>query len=127
MFVCDVLNIDFVFRFFNSALPNVRFLAFSLTKPPRKNNILNGKLYRCPFSANATNIEAIPLNKSDYVNLETDNKNIEEIRKDIIKLYTKKQYLTACSYCNGRDYTTPIIKAAIQTKSVIKIPELTRS
>ena len=32
-------------------------------------SILHGKFYRCPFSANAHNLKAIPENKSDVVDL----------------------------------------------------------
>ena len=84
--------------------------------------LLNGKLYRCPFSANVMNLNAIPINKTDFVDLSDENKTLETIREEILRLYKNKKYLTACSYCNGRDYTTPKIKAAIQTKIPLKIP-----
>ena len=84
--------------------------------------LLNGKLYRCPFSANVMNLNAIPINKTDLVDLSDENKTLEMIREEILRLYKNKKYLTACSYCNGRDYTTPIIKAAIQTKTPLQIP-----
>ena len=32
-------------------------------------SLLKGKLYRCPFSANAENIKAIPVNKNDHIDL----------------------------------------------------------
>ena len=31
-------------------------------------SLLHGKLYRCPFAANAVNLEAIPKNSTDEVN-----------------------------------------------------------
>ena len=84
--------------------------------------LLNGKLYRCPFSANIMNLNAIPIDKTDLVDLTNDDKKIETIKNEINNLYKNKNYLTACSYCNGRDYTVPKIKAAIQTKTPFKIP-----
>ena len=87
--------------------------------------LLNGKLYRCPFSANIMNLNAIPINDTDFVDLSNDNKSLEMIKTEIFNLYRNKNYLTACSYCNGRDYTTPKIKAAIQTKIPLKIPSVT--
>jgi len=84
--------------------------------------LLNGKLYRCPFSANIMNLNAIPIDKTDLVDLTSDDKKIETIKSEINNLYKNKSYLTACSYCNGRDYTVPKIKAAIQTKKPFKIP-----
>jgi len=38
------------------------------------------------------------------------------LRKKIKDLVYNKKYLSACSYCNGRDYNTPEIIAAEQTK-----------
>ena len=86
--------------------------------------LLNGKLYRCPFSANIMNLNAIPINQTDLVDLSDNTKTIDEIKSQIEDLYRNKKYLSACSYCNGRDYTTPKIKVAIQTKKPLKIPEV---
>ncbi len=87
--------------------------------------LLNGKLYRCPFSANIMNLNAIPINKTDFVDLSKDNKSLEILKEEIFNLYKNKKFLDACSYCNGRDYTTPKIKTAIQTKIPLKIPAIT--
>ena len=89
-------------------------------------SILNGKLYRCPFSANAHNINAIPFNADDIVDL-FDYEDLELVKSKLIKLYTRKdrsEYLTACKYCKGRDFNTPEIPAGIQTKEVLKIQNL---
>ena len=77
-------------------------------------SLLHGKLYRCPFSANATNLKAIPNDASEIVDL-GDEKIPFNILKDQIKELTyDKKYLTACNFCNGRDYKTPAIDAAVQ-------------
>ena len=88
-----------------------------------KTTILNGKLYRCPFSANAHNLNAIPPNKADVVDLNDDNKTIDEIKKEIMLLHGNKKYLEACKHCNGRDHLAPKIEAAIQTKIPLQIPK----
>ena len=88
-----------------------------------KTTILNGKLYRCPFSANAHNLNAIPPNKADVVDLNDDNKTIDEIKKEIMLLHGNKKYLEACKHCNGRDHLAPKIEAAIQTKKPLPIPK----
>ena len=88
-----------------------------------KTTILNGKLYRCPFSANAHNLNAIPPNKADVVNLGDDNKTIDEIKEEIVLLHGNKKYLEACKHCNGRDHLAPKIEAAIQTKMPLQIPK----
>lgn len=88
-----------------------------------KPTILNGKLYKCPFSANAHNLNAIPLNKTDVVDLSDDNKTIDQFKKEILKLHQNNNYLEACKYCNGRDHLAPKIIAAIQTKKPLPIPK----
>jgi len=58
----------------------------------------------------------------DMVNIADKNIDISTIKEQLISLYTmkdKKNYLLACNYCGGRDFTTPLIKAAVQTKSPI--------
>ena len=79
-------------------------------------SLLHGKLYRCPFSANGVNLKAIPQNKKDEVDLTDNTLNKEDLREQIKKLCYEKEYLTACYYCNGRDYSTTNIPAALQTK-----------
>ena len=37
----------------------------------------------------------------------------------IKELTYDKKYLTACNFCNGRDYKTPAIDAAIQATKVL--------
>ena len=82
-------------------------------------SLLHGKLYRCPFSANADNLKAIPEDKSDYVDLCDKNIPIDQLKEKIKELSYNKDFLTACSYCNGRDYNVPNIKAAEQSKKPI--------
>jgi hypothetical protein len=77
--------------------------------------LLNGKLYRCPFSANGTNLGAIPHSDADVVDL-TGSPEPSEVRDGIRRLYARSTHLTACAYCNGRDYRTPKIEPAIQTR-----------
>jgi len=79
-------------------------------------SLLHGKLYRCPFSANGVNLKAIPQNLKDEVDLNNENLSIKELRDQIKNLCYEKEYLTACSFCNGRDYSTATIPSALQTK-----------
>lgn len=85
--------------------------------------LLNGKLYRCPFSANGTNLGSIPYNSNDAVDLTPDTMDMETVRTGVERLYRGKSYLTACSYCNGRDYSTPKIEAAIQISLPLPLPQ----
>ena len=38
----------------------------------------------------------------------------KRIREKLKDFYYNNNYVTACSYCNGRDYTTSIVDAAVQ-------------
>jgi len=89
--------------------------------------LLNGKLYRCPFSANAHNLHSIPDYADDVIDLNNEHQTSDFLRAEIQKLYTReerRQYLEACNYCRGRDFSTPEIPAAIQTKEVLPLPSL---
>ncbi|MFD6880244.1 4Fe-4S cluster-binding domain-containing protein [Streptomyces sp. NPDC054904] len=77
--------------------------------------LLNGKLYRCPFSANAHNLNAVPDAPRDVIDL-TGDLSGTELREEIRALYARDTHLTACGSCSGRDYRTPRIEAAIQTR-----------
>jgi len=74
---------------------------------------MNGKIYRCPFVANAESLKAIPLDKKNSVNVDATPEEIFN--------YTKKiNYIPACNYCNGRSFDAEEIIPAIQTKKPIK-------
>jgi len=84
--------------------------------------LLNGKLYTCPFIANAANLKAIPDNKADYVDLFSEKENL---KKKIKRLINMENFFPACDFCDGRpnDPTTALeyageglIKAGEQTQ-----------
>ncbi len=87
-------------------------------------SLLHGKLYRCPFSANGVNIKAIPDDATDIVDLVDEKITIDELRKKIKYLTFDKKFLTACSYCNGRDFRTAPITAAAQSKKPLEYKEI---
>ncbi|QHC31809.1 MULTISPECIES: radical SAM protein [unclassified Streptomyces] len=77
--------------------------------------LLNGRLYLCPFSANAMNLGAVPDAPDDVIDLRTDWP-ADELRARIEALYHRHRPLTACSFCRGRDQTTPTVEPAIQVR-----------
>lgn len=83
--------------------------------------LLNGQLYRCPFSANATNLGAVPADPSDRVDV-SGALDRDQTRAAIERLYLRGTHLKACGYCNGRDYSTPKIEAAIQILQPLEVP-----
>lgn len=77
--------------------------------------LLNGKLYKCPYIANAMNLQAIPLNADDFIDL-TDLNAIpsEDAKKLLTGYFNSKEYLSSCDYCNGRSFDDEEIEPAIQ-------------
>lgn len=75
--------------------------------------IMYGKLYRCPFVANAERLHAIPFDQRNGVSLEGTIEEIVEYTNDI-------KYLPSCNFCNGRSHDAPEITPAIQADG--KIP-----
>lgn len=78
-------------------------------------SLLHGKLYRCPISAHATNLGAIPFAGDDIIEL-VDNAPINILKKNIIKFYKDKNYLLACQYCKGRTQGGGKVRPAVQIK-----------
>ena len=87
-------------------------------------SLLHGKLYRCPFSANGTNLKGIPNDKEEIVDLYNDEIPLNELKVKIKELTFDKKYLTACNYCNGRDYKTPAIDAAMQAEKILTFSDI---
>ena len=79
-----------------------------------------GELYRCPFSANAHNLRAIPEDKSDVVDHCDEKISIISLKEKIKDIAYNKDFLTACLYCNGRDYNVAEIKSAEQTRKPLQ-------
>jgi organic radical activating enzyme len=80
--------------------------------------LLNGKLYRCPFIANAANLKAIPDNPSNYVDLENKESNI---KNKIKKLVNVRTFFPACDFCDGRPYD-PTSSKGYDGKGMISTP-----
>jgi len=70
--------------------------------------VTDGKLYRCPFAANADRLKAIP---SDSQNSVPVTDGAASIRHYISSI----EYLPACNYCKGRSFNAPVIQPAIQS------------
>ncbi len=87
--------------------------------------LLDGKLYRCPFIANAAKLKAIPDNPADYVDLFSNNENI---KPQIQRLVKAASFFPGCDFCVGRPYDPSsklgydgkgIVKAGVQTSKPI--------
>ena len=87
--------------------------------------LLNGKLYRCPFIANAANLNAIPDNPANYVDLFSKTQNIKQKIQNLVRA---TGFFPGCDFCDGRPYDTSnakvydgkgMITPAVQTTSVL--------
>lgn len=76
--------------------------------------LADGKLYRCPFSANAFKLKAVPDYRGDYLVVSSSG------RDDIRSFLRGKSYIESCDHCNGRSYGDGVITPAIQTKTPLK-------
>ena len=63
--------------------------------------LLNGKLYTCPFISNAANINAIPDNKANYVDLLSNDKSMKRKIETLVKM---KNFFPGCDFCDGRPH-----------------------
>lgn len=76
--------------------------------------LADGRLYRCPFAANAHKLKAVPDYKDDYL-------VVEDASKEAIRHFLRdKTMIETCDHCNGRSYGSPVIQAGIQTKVPLK-------
>ena len=63
--------------------------------------LLSGKLYTCPFISNAYELDAIPNNPMDYVDLLKEKENLKEKIKKLVKM---EKFFPGCDFCDGRPY-----------------------
>ena len=90
----------------------------------------DGKLFRCPFSANVERLMAIPQANSDFVSVRNarNNPNKKELIKKKLRWFLReKPFLSACDSCNGRTYGDPEITPGIQAKNPIEYTLFERS
>lgn len=77
----------------------------------------DGKLFRCPYSANADRLSAVPDNKNDYIDLfqkPLDVASFRDTKNKVRDYLLHKEYLETCDYCNGRPLSGPAVQPAIQ-------------
>lgn len=82
----------------------------------------DGKLFRCPYAANAARLSAVPDYKSDYVDIfqePLDATGIQITKNSIRDYLFHKDYLQTCDYCNGRPLSGAEVPPAIQTNEPV--------
>ncbi len=87
--------------------------------------LISGKLFRCPFAANADRLRAVPDLPNDYVDMCTPNSR-HELKAAIRSLIFHRQTLDICDYCDGRPLEAPHIIPAIQTEIPLHYVKVSR-
>ncbi|WP_292956547.1 MULTISPECIES: radical SAM protein [unclassified Neptuniibacter] len=82
--------------------------------------IMDGKFYRCPFSAHVDKLRATPLYEDDYVDLLSSSKELGHKIKEFI---FNKDYLNSCDYCVGRFLSDKKITPGIQVSEPLKFKQ----
>ena len=72
----------------------------------------------------------IPISTSDKFQYEgidlKGNTKDEVLLTNLREFVNNTKYLMACYYCNGRDFSTPYIPVAQQTRKPIEVPDSVR-
>lgn len=77
--------------------------------------LLDGKIYKCPYMANAMNLKAIPSKEGEYINLRyLKNMELEKAHRILKEFLFSKEYFVSCDYCEGRPYCGKEIEPAVQ-------------
>lgn len=80
----------------------------------------DGKLFRCPFAANAYRLGAVPDDAHYYVDISDSsvhNINLLAKKRSEAKYYLRDiEVLSACDFCRGRTYGDPEIVPGIQVR-----------
>lgn len=82
--------------------------------------MLHGKIFRCPRAANMYNLEVIPNEKSDFIDL-MSIESVDDIKIKLNKFLYDKKYINECQYCSGGDWVNlPDIPVAEQTDHILE-------
>lgn len=87
-------------------------------------SISDGKLYRCPFSANAARLHATPVFEEDAFDMFKETEGVTDLTEVKARirsfLSSDKKFLRACDFCNGRTYGSPEIVPGLQTRKPLE-------
>jgi hypothetical protein len=70
--------------------------------------LVDGRVYRCPFSAHAIRLGAVPEDHNDYIEL-------KDATPGQLRVFLRHtHYLDTCAWCDGRPFGAPEIPPAVQ-------------
>lgn len=85
-------------------------------------SLSDGKLFRCPFAANANRLGAVPDHADDYVDVLAGAdapEGLAGLGQKIVAYALHKGVLNTCDYCNGRPLAGREVAPAAQTAKPI--------
>jgi hypothetical protein len=88
-------------------------------------SILNGRLYGCPFAANACHLGALPPFPGDSLTLDRRLRG-SELRGWLFDTLRTRRSFSACEYCAGRPIGVAAIPAALQAPSPLPYKRITQ-
>lgn len=83
----------------------------------------DGKIFRCPYAANAFRLSAVRDNPQDYIDLmkePLDKKGIKLTKRKLQNYLGHKKYLSICNYCSGRPLAGKDVAPAVQSERPLK-------
>jgi len=92
--------------------------------------LTDGKLFRCPFAANAERLAATPSSPENYISIDgasnLTSDSLQKLKKDALHYLRDIAYIPVCNTCNGRTYGDPEIEPGIQTQKPISYKKYDR-
>lgn len=79
-------------------------------------SLSDGRLFRCPFAANADRLGAVPDNAGDCVDL-VGGADIVTTRRELMAYLGRVTPLATCDYCNGRPLSGKEVPPAVQVEA----------
>ena len=86
-------------------------------------SLSDGKLFRCPYSANTARLAAIPNFLGDHVDLFQElhsARSIRDVKKKVKSFLLQKKFLETCDFCNGRPLSGVEAQPYVQIKTPLK-------
>lgn len=83
----------------------------------------DGKIFRCPYAANAFRLSAVKADPEDYIDLmegSLDKRGIKVKKEKLKQYFLHKKYLSICNYCNGRPLAGKDVPPAVQIEKPLK-------
>jgi len=85
--------------------------------------LLKGRVYVCPFAANASNLGALPPFPEDILQLDV-RRSRQEMRGRLFDMSRTRKFFSACEYCAGRPVGAAPLRAAIQASAPLPYKRL---